>query len=94
MSQEKIKDWFNEFFNKFNTRDRSTVTGLSCKLFAEYVFNKQQERVAELESYNLGLANESHAQQLRIAELESRLNRIEVRVCDPNAKPDNYNLGA
>lgn len=30
----------------------------------------------------------------RIAELEGKLNRIEVKVCDPNAKPDNYNLGA
>ena len=31
-------------------------------------------RIAELESYNLGLANESHAQQVRIEELESGLN--------------------
>lgn len=48
MSIEKIKGWFNEFF-EFTTNDRSTVTSVSCKLFAEYVFNKQQERVVELE---------------------------------------------
>ena len=45
---EKIKDWFNEFF-EFSTKDRNTVTSVSCKLFAEHVFNKQQERILELE---------------------------------------------
>ena len=32
-----------------------------------------QKRVAELEGFNIGLANESHGQQERIAELEQAL---------------------
>jgi len=48
MSREQIQTWFNEFF-EFSTKDRSTVTSVSCKLFGEHVFNKQQERILELE---------------------------------------------
>tara|TARA_R110002049_G_scaffold89772_1_gene225555 strand:- start:3774 stop:4139 length:366 start_codon:yes stop_codon:yes gene_type:complete len=52
MNKEKIQNWFFEFF-EFSTKDRSTVTSVSCKFFGEYVFNKQQERILELEKENL-----------------------------------------
>ena len=52
MNKEKIQNWFFKFF-EFSTKDRSTVTSVSCKFFGEYVFNKQQERILELEKENL-----------------------------------------
>jgi len=47
MSTEELNDWFNYFF-EFSTEDKSTVTSVSCKLFAGYVFDKQQQRIADL----------------------------------------------
>jgi hypothetical protein len=43
---------------------------------------EQAERIKELETYNLGLANESCAQQKRIAELENFVSDYANQTCD------------
>ena len=44
---DKIDQWFDDFF-EFTTDDKTTVSSKSCKLFAEYVYNKQEIRISVL----------------------------------------------
>jgi hypothetical protein len=61
----KFKEWWDAA--------KKLYEGDSC-LCALRAWQKQQERIDQLEGYNLGLANESCAQQSRIAELGKELS--------------------
>jgi hypothetical protein len=69
----KFKEWWEAA--------KKLYEGDSC-LCALRAWQKQQERIDQLEGYNLGLANESCAQQSRIAEVEKERDQILKTVLD------------
>ena len=60
MTSQEIEAAFDKFF-EFSTSDKSYVTSVSCKLFAEYIAVQEQRRCVKICEYYGGFNKTSQA---------------------------------